>query len=94
MEVPESQFLEHKQSLGELKDIIESVAAFATCQGGNIRIGIRPNGDPLGVQIGRTTLEDLARDIKLNTDPAQFHPSHSTAKSKAPSSRYRSMAAR
>lgn len=72
MDVPESQFVEHKQSLGELKDIIESVAAFATCQGGTIRIGIRPNGEPAGVQIGHTTLEDLARDIKLNTDPPQF----------------------
>ena len=72
MEVPESQFVEYKQSLGELKEIIESVAAFATCQGGTIRIGIRPNGEPVGVQIGRTTLEDLARDIKLNTDPPQF----------------------
>jgi len=72
MEVPESQFVEHKQSLGELKEIIESVAAFATCQGGTIRIGIRSNGEKIGVQIGRTTLEDLARDIKQNTDPPQF----------------------
>jgi len=72
MTIPESQFVENKQSLGELKDIIDSVASFATCQGGTIRIGIRPNGDHVGVQIGRTTLEDLARDIKLNTDPPQF----------------------
>ena len=72
MTILESQFVEDKQSLGELKSIIESVAAFATCQGGTIRIGIRPDGEPVGVQIGRTTLEDLARDIKLNTDPPQF----------------------
>lgn len=72
MSSPESQFVEHKQSLGELKAIIESVAAFATYQGGTIRIGIRPNGDQVGIQLGRTTLEDLTFDIKLNTDPPQF----------------------
>lgn len=72
MIITESQFVEHKQTLSELKSIIESVAAFATCQGGTIRIGIGPNGEAVGVQIGRTTLEDLARDIKLNTDPPQF----------------------
>lgn len=72
MSIPESQFSEDKQSLGELQAIIETVAAFATCQGGTIRVGIKPNGERAGVGIGRTTLEDLARDIKLNTDPPQF----------------------
>ena len=72
MTIPESQFVENKQSLTELKAIIESVAAFATCQGGTDPHGFRPDGDPVGVQIGRTTLEDLARDIKLYTDPPQF----------------------
>ena len=72
MGIPESQFSEDKQSLGELQSIVETVAAFATCQGGTIRVGIKPNGERVGVEIGRTTLEDLARDIKLNTDPPQF----------------------
>lgn len=72
MSIPESQFNEDKQSLGELQAIVETVAAFATCQGGTIRVGIRPNGERAGVEIGRTTLEDLARDIKLHTDPPQF----------------------
>jgi ATP-dependent DNA helicase RecG len=72
MSIPESQFSEDKQSLGEMKAIVETVAAFATCEGGTIRVGIKPTGERIGVEIGRTTLEDLARDIKLNTDPPQF----------------------
>ena len=72
MSIPESQFSEDKQSLGEMQAIIETVAAFATCQGGTIHVGIKPNGERAGVEIGRTTLEDLARDIKLHTDPPQF----------------------
>ena len=72
MSIPESQFSEDKQSLGEMQAIVETVAAFASCQGGTVRVGITPHGERIGVEIGRTTLEDLARDIKLNTDPPQF----------------------
>ncbi len=70
--MPESQFSEDKQSLGEMQAVVETVAAFASCQGGTIRVGITPHGERVGVKIGRTTLEDLARDIKQNTDPPQF----------------------
>jgi hypothetical protein len=42
MSIPESQFSEDKQSLGEMKAIVETVAAFATCEGGTIRVGIKP----------------------------------------------------
>ena len=72
VKIPESQFSEDKQSLGEIKAIVETVAALASCQGGTIRVGITPTGECVGVEIGRTTLEDLARDIKLNTEPPQF----------------------
>ena len=72
MSIPESQFSEDKQSLGEMHAIVETVAAFASGEGGTIRVGINANGERIGVEIGRTTLEDLARDIKMNTDPPQF----------------------
>ena len=72
MTASESQFLEYKTSLGEIKSIVESVAAFATSQGGTICVGIAPDGKRVGVQLGRTTLEDLARDIKINTEPQQY----------------------
>jgi len=69
---PESETVEWKQSLGEWEEIVETCAAFATAQGGTIYIGIRPNGEYLGVQIGKGTIEDLVNKIKLNTDPPQF----------------------
>ncbi len=76
MSIPESQFVEHKKYISELKSIIESVAAFATCQGGTIQIGINPGGEYVGVQIGRTTLEYLARDIKVVYRPSPVSGNH------------------
>src|SRR5437773_2078765 len=68
----ESERVENKRSLGEWKEIVETVAAFATASGGCIRIGVDPNGARAGVQVGRGTLEDLANKIKVNTEPPQF----------------------
>jgi predicted HTH transcriptional regulator len=39
----ESQSREDKQSLNEWRQVVESVAAFATSKGGIVRIGIGPN---------------------------------------------------
>src|SRR6266516_2253524 len=69
---PEDERSESKQSLAETKAIVESVAAFATAAGGTVRIGIHADGRRAGVQLGRNTLENLANDIKRNTDPPQF----------------------
>lgn len=68
----ESDRVEFKQSLALWREVVESVASFATAHGGEIRIGIKPDGSPAGVQVGRGTLEDLTNKIKLNTDPAQY----------------------
>lgn len=68
----ESETVEWKQSLGEWKEIVETCAAFATAQGGTVYVGISPQGERIGVQIGHGTLEDLANKIKLNTDPPQY----------------------
>lgn len=68
----ESDKLEFKQSLAEWREVVESVAALATVRGGEIRIGVRPDGSPGGIQLGHGTLEDLANKIKLNTDPSQY----------------------
>lgn len=69
MIAPESQTVEHKLSLGERREIVETCAAFATAQGGRIYIGIRDDGAVAGVQIGKGTLEALANDIAQNTVP-------------------------
>jgi ATP-dependent DNA helicase RecG len=65
----ESQTVEHKASLGERREIVETCAAFATAQGGRVYIGVRDPGTVVGVQIGRGTLEGLANDIAQNTVP-------------------------
>jgi ATP-dependent DNA helicase RecG len=68
----EYQHIEYKQSLGEKHEATIALAAFATAQGGEVRFGIAPNGRRIGVQIGRTTLEELANYIRQNTDPPLF----------------------
>jgi ATP-dependent DNA helicase RecG len=68
----ESHRLETKQSLAERDGIVETVAAFATADGGVIRVGVRPDGERVGVQLGRGTLENLANEIKQNTEPPQY----------------------
>lgn len=68
----ESETVEWKQSLCEWKEIVETCAAFATSHGGAVYVGIGPNGEHIGVQIGKGTMEDLANKIKLNTDPPQY----------------------
>ena len=68
---PESEAIEWKKSLGEWKEIVETCAAFGSAGGGRIWIGIAPEGQAVGVQIGKGTLEDLANKITQNTSPHQ-----------------------
>lgn len=68
----ESQSREDKQSLNEWRQVVESLAAFATSKGGVVRIGIGPKGEQFGIRIGKGTLEDLSNKIKQNTDPPQY----------------------
>ena len=56
----------------ERREIIKSVAAFATAKGGTVRVGIAPNGERKGIALGKNTVEQLANDIKTNTEPPQF----------------------
>ena len=72
MKTSETQSVEYKRSLSELREIVETIAAFATSTGGTVLIGVGPDGNKVGVQIGSGTLESLANDIKLNTDPPQY----------------------
>jgi ATP-dependent DNA helicase RecG len=72
MNATESDHVENKQSLNEWREIVETVAAFATARGGTIRIGIGPAGGRVGVQLGSRSLENLADQIKTNTEPPQY----------------------
>ena len=65
----EGQTVERKESLSLWRDIVETCAAFATAQGGNVFVGVTDDGRISGVQIGKGTLEDLANRIAQNTTP-------------------------
>jgi ATP-dependent DNA helicase RecG len=66
----ESETVEFKQSVSEWREIVETVAAFATGPGGHVLVGVRPDGTPVGVEVGKDTLEDLSNKIVQHTDPA------------------------
>ena len=68
----ESEEREYKTSLSMWREIVETVASFATLRGGVIHTGIDQEGNTVGIQVGKGTLEDLANKIKVNTDPTQF----------------------
>ena len=68
----ETESIEYKRSLSELREIVETVAAFATSTGGTVEIGLDPIGKRVGVELGSGTLEQLANSIKQNTDPPQY----------------------
>lgn len=55
----ESEGIEFKESLGELKEIIETIVAFANKNGGKILIGVRDDGNVIGVKIGKGTIENI-----------------------------------
>ena len=68
----ENERLEFKQSFSDWKAIVETVAAFASSEGGTILIGASDSGIRTGIAAGKGTLEDLSNKIKLNTEPGQF----------------------
>jgi len=68
----ESEYVEYKPSLSQIKDIVETVAAFSTTEGGRIEIGRDDHGNILGITVGKGTVENLANDIKQNTDPPVY----------------------
>jgi len=69
----ESESVEFKPSLSQTDKIVESVSAFSTTKGGRIEIGKDDkDGSVLGVTIGKRTVENLANDIKQNTDPPVY----------------------
>jgi len=73
----ESQKLEFKKSLGEIKEILETISAFSNTKGGRIIVGVDENKDGsvkevVGVKIKGKEIENLTNEIKQNTDPVVF----------------------
>ena len=65
----EGERLEFKRSLSESREILETICAFANAKGGLILIGVDDNGEPVGVEVGRRTLENLENRIHSHIDP-------------------------
>jgi ATP-dependent DNA helicase RecG len=75
--IKESQNLEFKRSLAEIKEILQSISAFANKQGGKILVGIEEAKDGtvkevVGIKIKGREIENLTNEIKQNTDPVIF----------------------
>jgi len=67
--IEENESTELKSSLSLINEIVEAVAAFSNARGGRVIIGINNSGKVLGVEIGKSTMENLANKITQNTDP-------------------------
>lgn len=65
----ESTTIEWKPSLSQMNEIIESVTALANTEGGRLIIGVSREGKPVGISIGKDTIENLANKIAQHTEP-------------------------
>lgn len=65
----ESTTIEWKPSLSQINEIIASIAAFANTEGGKLFVGVSKRGEPIGVTIGKGTVENLANRIAQHTEP-------------------------
>ena len=70
--IEESETVEFKSSLAELKQILETLSAFSNGEGGRVFVGVGDEGQIKGVDLGRNTIENLANEIKRNTDPPLY----------------------
>ena len=63
----ESLTIEFKISFNE--DVIETLVAFANAKGGTVYIGMKDNGDIVGTQVGKETIQQWINEIKTKTSP-------------------------
>lgn len=76
LEEGESETVEYKPSLSQTDKILECVSAFSNTNGGTLVIGVKDNGEVVGVDIGKRTIENLANRIKQHTDPMVYPSIH------------------
>ncbi|NYB52070.1 MAG: putative DNA binding domain-containing protein [Methanobacteriaceae archaeon] len=62
--------MEFKSSLSDKDAIMKTISAFSNKRGGIILVGVNDNGEVIGVGMGRNTLEQLANEIRRETDPS------------------------
>ncbi len=66
----EDQNTEFKRSLSEKREILETVCAFSNSNGGIILVGVDDDGSITGVDVGKSTVEELINDVKFSIEPA------------------------
>lgn len=72
LEDDEKENVEFKSSLSLYNDIVTAISSFSNKRGGTILVGVNDDRDVIGVGIGSNTLENLANDIRRDTDPPVF----------------------
>ena len=66
----ESETIEMKKSLSELKEGLVSIAAILNKQGaGELWFGVAPNGQATGLTVSDKTLRDLSQSIGAHIEP-------------------------
>lgn len=68
----ENQTVEFKRSLATEDKIVEELVSFANTFGGTVIVGVRDNGEIIGVSIGANTETNLVNKITDNTDPTLY----------------------
>ena len=63
----ECETIEFKEKFG--REAIETIVAMANTHGGYVLIGVRDDGDVVGMSIGKNTLANWANEISQNTEP-------------------------
>ena len=65
----EGQQLELKSSLGEMKQVIETLCAFVHADGGTVLVGVTDDKQICGVDLGKKGEDDFANAVRQNTRP-------------------------
>ena len=66
----ETEKLEFKKSTSEIKDAVIDICAILNKHGiGTLYFGIKPDGEVIGQEIGKLTLDDVAKAIKESIKP-------------------------
>jgi len=68
----EGENIEFKSSLSLYDEILKAISAFSNKTGGTIFVGINDSRNVIGIDIGKNTLENLANDVKRETDPSVY----------------------
>ena len=61
---PETEYVEHRKSTGEIKEGMQSIGSILNKHGrGTLYFGTLDNGDVIGQQVGKSTLRDVSQAV-------------------------------